>query len=222
MRAKFEISHGKECATRLVESYGILFPALLLIYLYILIFLEGIESIRKVLEQCKTDKKNSDLVDGYHGLLIDNIKCDKSLYTAVETAVGGRLFYHIVDTDAICMRLLKIFNQQRLPGDVNYYPLNVLKLESNNIKYPETQDAIPLISKVKYEAKMDKAIHSVFDRVLLCRNAEIATQLAKQTKMDCVLLDGDFISRKGKKLKNKELFDVLFNFIWQSMKLLVS
>ncbi len=95
------------------------------------------------------------------------------------------------------MRLLKLFNQKKLPGDVNYYPLNVLKLESNNIKYPETQDAIPLITKVKYETKVDKAIHAVFDRVLLCRNAEIATQLAKQANMDCVLLDGDFISRKG-------------------------
>jgi len=149
------------------------------------------------MEECKLEKKNLDLIDGYHGLLIDNIKCDKSLYTAVETAVGGRLFYHIVDSDATVMRLLKLFNQKKLPGDVNYYPLNVLKLESNNIKYPETQDAIPLITKVKYEAKVDKAIHAVFDRVLLCRNAEIATQLAKQSNMDCVLLDGDFISRKG-------------------------
>lgn len=93
------------------------------------------------------------------------------------------------------MRLLKLFNQHKMPGDVNYFPLNVLKLE--NVTYPETQDAISLISKVKYDDKVKKAIHAVFDRVLLCRNAEIATQLAKQTKMDCVLLDGDLTSRKG-------------------------
>lgn len=158
--------------------------------------LQGIESIRTLINQFKTEKKNLDIVEGYHGLLIDNIKCDKSLYTAVETAVGGRLFYHIVDSDAIVMRLLKIFNQQKMPGDVNYYPLNVLKPEQN-IKYPETQDAIPLISKVEYDPKMEKAIHSVFDRVLLCRNPEVATHLARQNRMDCVLLDGDFTSRKG-------------------------
>jgi structural maintenance of chromosome 3 (chondroitin sulfate proteoglycan 6) len=148
-----------------------------------------------LLNQFKAEKKNLDIVEGYHGLLIDNIECDKSLFTAVETAVGGRLFYHVVDSDVIVMRLLKLFNQNKMPGDVNYFPLNVLKLE--NVTYPETQDAISLISKIKYDDKVKKAIHSVFDRVLLCRNAEIATQLAKQTKMDCVLLDGDLTSRKG-------------------------
>ena len=160
--------------------------------------LQGIESIRSILDQFKAEKKNLDLVEGYHGLLIDNIQCDKSLFTAVETSVSSRLFYHIVDTDVMAMRLLKQMNQQRMHGEVNYLPLNVIKSDSpNGIKYPETQDAIALISKLTFEPKVDKAVRHVFERILLCRNAEIATQLAKQTKMDCVLLDGDFISRKG-------------------------
>ena len=160
--------------------------------------LQGIESIRTLLKQCETDKKNADLAKGYHGLLIDNIECDKSLFTAVETAVQSRLFNHIVESDQQAMRLLKMMNQQKLPGEVNYLPLNVLKSsEAGAVSYPETNDAVSLLSKLKYEKKVDKAVRHVFERILLCRNAPVATQLAKQTKMDCVLLDGDFVSRKG-------------------------
>jgi structural maintenance of chromosome 3 (chondroitin sulfate proteoglycan 6) len=157
--------------------------------------LQGIESIKSLLKQCEQDRRNADLAHGYHGLLIDNIECDKSLFTAVETSIASRLFYHIVDSDVIAMRFLKLMNQQKLHGEVNCFPLNVLKLDS--VKYPETNDAIPLISKLEYKPAVEKVVKHVFDKVLLCRNAEVATRLAKETKMDCVLLDGDFVSRKG-------------------------
>jgi len=159
--------------------------------------LQGIDSIISLLNQLEAEKKNLDLVKGYHGLLIDNIECDKSLFTAVETSVSSRLFYHIVDSDQHAMRLLKLMNQQKLPGEVNYLPLNVLRFEGGACKYPETNDAVSLLSKLKYENNVEKAVRHVFERILLCRNAQVATQFAKQTKMDCVLLDGDFVSRKG-------------------------
>ena len=158
--------------------------------------LQGIESIKQLLNQFQTEKKNLDIVEGYYGLLIDNIECDKALFTAVETSVASRLFYHIVATDSVAMKLLKQMNQQKLHGEVNYLPLNVLKLDTS-VRYPDTNEAIPLINKLKFENKVDKAVKHVFDRILLCRNSEVATQLAKETKMDCVLLDGDFVSRKG-------------------------
>lgn len=158
--------------------------------------LQGIDSIKSLLKQFEADKKNLDLVKGYHGLLIDNIECDKSLFTAVETSVSSRLFYHIVDSDQHVMRFLKLMNQQKLPGEVNYLPLNQLRFEGE-CKYPETNDAVSLMSKLKYGKEVEKAVKHVFEKILLCRNAQVATQFAKQTKMDCVLLDGDFVSRKG-------------------------
>jgi structural maintenance of chromosome 3 (chondroitin sulfate proteoglycan 6) len=158
--------------------------------------LQGIESIKQLLNQFQTEKKNLEIVEGYYGLLIDNIECDKALFTAVETSVASRLFYHIVATDSVAMKLLKQMNQQKLHGEVNYLPLNVLKID-NSVRYPDTNEAIPLINKLKYDGKVDKAVKHVFDRILLCRNSEVATQLAKETRMDCVILDGDFVSRKG-------------------------
>jgi structural maintenance of chromosome 3 (chondroitin sulfate proteoglycan 6) len=40
-------------------------------------------------------------------------------------------------------------------------------------------------------------VKHVFERILLCRTAEVATQLAKKARMDCVSLEGDLASSKG-------------------------
>ena len=158
--------------------------------------LQGIESIKSILKQFQNENQNLDIINGYYGLLIDNIDCDKSLYTAIESSISSKLFYHIVENDTIAMKLLKQMNNQKLHGEVNYLPLNVLRIE-NNIKYPETNDAIPLLKKIKYEKHVENAVKHVFDKILLCRNIDVATSLAKQHQMDCILLEGDLISRKG-------------------------
>ena len=62
----------------------------------------GIDSIKTILKHHES-QNNKEITKGYYGLLIDNIKCEKSLYTAVETSVSNRLFYHIVETDSIAM-----------------------------------------------------------------------------------------------------------------------
>ncbi|RNA19802.1 structural maintenance of chromosomes 3-like [Brachionus plicatilis] len=157
--------------------------------------LQGIESIKQILRQCEEEKTNSDVLKGYFGLLIDAIDCNKSFYTAIESAVSNRLFYHVVESDTVAMKLLKMMNQQKLHGEVNYLPLNVIKTE--HVTYPNTTDAEAIIKLLKYDQKVEKGVKHVFDKILLCRTSDAATQLAKQTQMDCVLLDGDFISRKG-------------------------
>jgi structural maintenance of chromosome 3 (chondroitin sulfate proteoglycan 6) len=92
-------------------------------------------------------------------------------------------------------------NQQKLLGEVNYLPLNVLKDNNQNDEsngfVPDVNDAISLLKKIKYESKVERAVKHVFDKILLCRNGEIATQLAKKARMDCVSLDGDLASMKG-------------------------
>ena len=73
------------------------------------------------------------------------------------------------------MKLLRAMNQQKLHGEVNYLPLNVLRLESG-IDYPDTNDAMPLIRNLKYDKKVEKAVRHVFDKILLCRNTESASR----------------------------------------------
>uniref|UniRef100_A0A1B0CYF8 Structural maintenance of chromosomes protein 3 n=1 Tax=Phlebotomus papatasi TaxID=29031 RepID=A0A1B0CYF8_PHLPP len=54
-----------------------------------------------------------------------------------------------------------------------------------------------MISKLKYEEQYDKALRYIFGKILICRNLERATELAKSTGLDCVTLEGDQVSSKG-------------------------
>ena len=54
-----------------------------------------------------------------------------------------------------------------------------------------------MVTKLEYEDRYDKALRYIFGRTLICRNLEVATQLARTTGLDCVTLDGDQVSSKG-------------------------
>ena len=75
--------------------------------------------------------------------------------------------------------ILKEMNKQRLPGEVTFMPLN--RLHVRRIDYPQTKDAIAMVSKLEYEDCYDKALRYIFGRTLICRNLEVATQLARTT-----------------------------------------
>ena len=53
------------------------------------------------------------------------------------------------------------------------------------------QDAIPMVTKLNYESRYDKALRYIFGKTLICRNLEVATSLAKSFHLDCVTLEGD-------------------------------
>merc|ERR1712203_154440 len=86
-------------------------------------------------------------------------------------------------------------NKSKLPGEVTFMPLN--RLHVRNIDYPNTKDAIAMMGKLTYDDMYDKALRYIFGRTLICRNLEVATQLARTTGLDCVTLDGDQVSSKG-------------------------
>ena len=45
-------------------------------------------------------------------------------------------------------------NKQKLPGEVTFMPLN--RLHVRVLEYPQTKDAIAMVSKLDYEDKYDK------------------------------------------------------------------
>lgn len=157
--------------------------------------LNGIDSIQKVLQYFREQKKYQDVIDGYYGTLIENFECEKTFFTAVEVTAGNRLFHHVVDNDRTGTKLLQEMNRLRLPGEVTFMPLN--RLECHETYYPETSDAIPMIRKMTYEPRYDRAIKHVFSKTLICRSMEVATQIARTQNLDCITLDGDQVSRRG-------------------------
>lgn len=48
-----------------------------------------------------------------------------------------------------------------------------------------------MVSKLTYSDRYHKALKYIFGRTLICRNLEVATHLARSTRLDCVTLDGD-------------------------------
>ncbi|XP_055713737.1 structural maintenance of chromosomes protein 3 isoform X2 [Phlebotomus papatasi] len=158
--------------------------------------LNGRDSVRKVLDSFKQrGGQFADIANAYYGPVIENFNCDKTIYTAVEVTAGNRLFHHIVESDRVGTQILKEMNKQKLPGEVTFMPLNRLQVKIHD--YPDDPDSIPMISKLKYEEQYDKALRYIFGKILICRNLERATELAKSTGLDCVTLEGDQVSSKG-------------------------
>lgn len=87
--------------------------------------LNGRDSVRKVL-QIFRDKggNNARIAEAYKGLVIENFKCEQSIYTAVEVTAGNRLFHHVVENDKVGTAILKEMNKQKFPGEVTFMPLN--------------------------------------------------------------------------------------------------
>ncbi|NWS43134.1 SMC3 protein, partial [Probosciger aterrimus] len=157
--------------------------------------LNGIDSINKVLEHFRRKGINQHVLNGYHGIVMNNFECEPAFYTCVEVTAGNRLFYHIVDSDEVSTKILMEFNKMNLPGEVTFLPLN--KLDVRDTAYPETNDAIPMISKLRYNPRFDKAFKHVFGKTLICRSMEVSTQLARAFTMDCITLEGDQVSHRG-------------------------
>ncbi|XP_059618530.1 structural maintenance of chromosomes protein 3 [Phlebotomus argentipes] len=158
--------------------------------------LNGRDSVRKVLDSFEQRGGSfADIAKAYYGPVIENFNCDKTIYTAVEVTAGNRLFHHIVESDRVGTQILKEMNKQKLPGEVTFMPLNRLQVKIHD--YPDDPDSIPMISKLKYGEKYDKALRYIFGKILICRNLERATELAKSTGLDCVTLEGDQVSSKG-------------------------
>lgn len=67
----------------------------------------------------------------------------------------------------------------------------------NTSMFLSTKDAIPMISKLRYNTNFDKAFKHVFGKTLICRSMEVSTQLARAFTMDCITLEGElnFLNR---------------------------
>ncbi|KAH8018337.1 hypothetical protein HPB51_003058 [Rhipicephalus microplus] len=59
------------------------------------------------------------------------------------------------------------------------------------------RDAIPMISKLNFDPKFESAMKYIYGKTLICRNLEVATQIARTSNLDCITLDGDQVSHKG-------------------------
>jgi structural maintenance of chromosome 3 (chondroitin sulfate proteoglycan 6) len=89
---------------------------------------------------------------------------------------------------------MKKMEQKKL-GRLTFLPLN--RLPQRNNDPPRSTDYLPLLDKLKYDTKLEKAMKQVFGKKMLCRDMTIATQVSEKFEVDCVTLEGDEVNRKG-------------------------
>jgi structural maintenance of chromosome 3 (chondroitin sulfate proteoglycan 6) len=145
----------------------------------------GIESVRRIAAQHN--------LDGCYGTLAELIDVP-SHRTAVEVTAGNSLFHYVVDNDETATRVMEILNKER-SGRVTFMPLNRLKPKVP--KFPNAQDARPLMSLIKYDVKYEKAVQQVFGKSIICQNLTVAAQYARTHGVNAVTPDGDRSDKKG-------------------------
>jgi structural maintenance of chromosome 3 (chondroitin sulfate proteoglycan 6) len=68
------------------------------------------------------------------------------------------LFHVVVDNDETASKLLDVMTKEKL-GRVTFMPLN--RLKSVNVQYPKATDALPMISKLKFDRTYVMAFEQV-------------------------------------------------------------
>ncbi|KAG6827739.1 hypothetical protein H0H93_015376, partial [Arthromyces matolae] len=86
---------------------------------------------------------------------------DPKFNIAVELTAGNSLFHVVVDTDETASKVLDIMMKEKT-GRVTFMPLN--RLKPKNPPTPNAQDAEPLINKLQYDPKFEKAFQQVFGK----------------------------------------------------------
>ncbi|KAL2642026.1 hypothetical protein R1flu_009613 [Riccia fluitans] len=146
----------------------------------------GLASIKKI---CKDHD-----IRGVHGPICELLDCDEKFYTAVEVTAGTSLFHVVVEHDDISTRIIRYLSAYK-GGRVTFMPLN--RIRAPDIRYPKGPDVVPLLKKLKYAPSFHAAFAQVFGRTVICRDLEVATNVAKNAEVDCITLEGDQVSKKG-------------------------
>lgn len=80
-------------------------------------------------------------------------------------------------------------------GRVTFMPLN--RLKPKNPAMPNSHDVEPLIYKIQYDPKYEKAFQQVFGKTCVCKELTMAAAYVKSHGINTITLDGDKVDRKG-------------------------
>lgn len=133
-------------------------------------------------------------IDGVHGPLLELLDCDDRFNVAVEVTAGNSLYNVVVESDDVASRLVRYLMQQN-GGRITFIPLN--RAQAPHVNLPSGPDTVPLLSKLRYDEKYGKAFAQIFGRTVICRNLDVATEVARSGEIDCITMEGSQVARKG-------------------------
>lgn len=147
---------------------------------------KGLATVRRI--------KRENNITGAFGTLAELLEVHEHYRTAVEQTAGNSLFHYVVDNENTATRLAKALYEQH-GGRVTFMPLS--QLRPRPINFPKANDAIPMISKIQFDPKYEKAFAQVFGKTIICPNLTIAAQYARSHGVNAITPEGDTTNKKG-------------------------
>ena len=133
-------------------------------------------------------------LEGVYGTLAELLEVNERFSTAVEVTAGNSLFHYVVDNDETASRVLEILQKERA-GRVTFMPLNRLKPSIGNI--PKANDSIPMMERIKFDERYEKAFLQVFGKTVICPDLTVAAGYARSHGVNAITMDGDRSDKKG-------------------------
>ncbi|KAM7528430.1 hypothetical protein LguiB_031840 [Lonicera macranthoides] len=96
------------------------------------------------------------------------------------------LFHLVVENDETSTQMIEDLGKEN--GRVTFIPLNMV--QAQQVTYPESSDVIPVLKKLRFPHKYTPAFMEVFARTVICRNLDVATDVARTWDLDCITLEG--------------------------------
>ena len=147
----------------------------------------GLAAVRRIKEQLR--------LDGVYGTLAELMEVNDRYSTATEITAGNSLFHYVVDDEKTATILLETLQREQ-SGRITFMPLNQLRPKPAT-NMPQAGDAVPLINKLKFDPKFEKAFQQVFGKTIVCPDLSTASQYARSHGVNAITIDGDRSDRKG-------------------------
>jgi len=147
---------------------------------------KGLATVRRL--------KREHNITGAYGTLAELMDVGEDYRVAAEQTAGNSLFHYIVDNAETASQLVDALYKQK-GGRVTFVPLSQLRIRPT--KLPKAGDAVPMISKIKFDKKYEKAFEQVFGKTIICPNLQVAGQYARSHGCNAITPDGDTTNRKG-------------------------
>lgn len=148
---------------------------------------KGLAEIRKL-------KKQRD-IPGAYGTLAELMTVPVEAYRLpIEQVAGNSLFHYVVDNEKTATMLSNhLYNTES--GRLTFMPLE--QLRPKHVKPLRAADAQPLIGKMEFDEKFEKAFQLVFGRTIICPNLTVASQYARTHGLDAITPEGDTSNKRG-------------------------
>ncbi len=147
----------------------------------------GLQSVRRIIQ-----KHN---IEGTHGTLGELFEFSSKYQTAIEVTAGTSLFNYVVDDDEVATQITEILRNEK-GGRMTIVPLS--KIQNKGVpNLPKASDAVPLLTKLKYDPIYEPAFRQVFGKTIVCPNLQVAAQYARSHGVSAITPDGDRSDKKG-------------------------